>query len=91
MGTVSLLIGLSSDPLTVVVARVLTIPLRELTRYFGAGIVEIEDSSEAASSEAAASRWPSRRDIAAAARVAAIADPRAWTQPTGPSGVFPSS
>lgn len=55
MGTVSkLLIGLSSDPLTVVVARVLTIPLRELYAVlWRAGIVEIEDSSEAASSEAA--------------------------------------
>ena len=89
MGTVSnRSVGVGFDPLTDTVARVLSIPLRELYAVlWRVGIVEIGDSS--VSDEAR--RGASTCEIAAAATVAAAADPRAWAQPTGPSGVLPSS
>ena len=75
MGTVAnRSVGASSDPLTDVLARALTVPLCELYAVlWRAGIVEIGESS----ASDAPCRRASRREIAAAASVAAVADPRA--------------
>ncbi|WP_419789311.1 Rv1535 domain-containing protein [Rhodococcus opacus] len=61
----------------------LTPPLREVYAVLlRAGVIEIVESPASFSSSAGAN---------AAAAVAAPAHPSAWAQPTGPSGVHPSS